>query len=64
MWLWYFLIILSFFLSYAIFTRIQIQLEQSDSGKGPSIMPCSEKGISVLATNLIIVHRTKLIFRH
>ena len=27
-------------------------------------MPCSEKGISILATILIIVHWTKPIFRH
>ena len=30
--------------------RKQLQLEQSDSDKGPRIMPCIEKGIYVLAT--------------
>ena len=41
------------------------QLEQSDSDKGPRIMPCSDrKGVSILATILIIVHPTKPTFRH
>ena len=39
-------------------------LEQPDSDKGPRRMPCSKKGISVLVKILIIIHRTKSIFRH
>ena len=35
-----------------------IKQEQSDSYKGPCKMPCSLKGISVLAAILSIVNRT------
>ena len=41
-----------------------LTLEQSDSDKGPRLMPSREKGISVLAKILIIIHLTKPIFRH
>ena len=41
-----------------------MELEQSDSDKGPRIILCSEKRISISVTILIIVHRTKPIFRH
>ena len=37
--------------------KVVLEPEQWDSEKGPRIMLCSEKGISVLATNLIIVHQ-------
>ena len=42
----------------------KIELEQSDSDKGPRITPCIEKVIFVLATILIIIHHTTPIFRH
>ena len=42
----------------------QSKTKQSDSDKGPRIMPCSEKGISLLGTILIIFHGTKPQFRH
>ena len=35
-----------------------------DSDKGVRIMPCSEKGRSILATILIIIHSTNPIFRN
>ena len=41
------------------------KLEQSDSIKGPRIIPCCKKVISSrLATIFITVHLTKLIFGH
>ena len=41
-----------------------MKLEQSESYKGPRIIPCSEKAISILGTILIVIHPTKPIFRH
>ena len=43
---------------YSMFIRELKENTRLDSVKGPCIMPCSEKGISVLATILIIDHRT------
>ena len=40
------------------------KLEQLASDKGPRLMPSIEMGISILAKILIIIHRTKPIFRH
>ena len=43
--------------------KLKLKLEQSDSDKGPRLMPAAKKGISVLAKILIIILLTKSIFR-
>ena len=52
LYLWVAKFDVKFFLNFQIYNNTISKLEQSDSNKGPHLMPSSEKGISVLANNL------------